>query len=83
MPPVIGSIVQTELPGAFPYNHRVELGGDVIHAGAHLVPKFGSSLQILRADAGQQALRSFHQALEFGVVRDIPEFEAIEEFDEL
>jgi hypothetical protein len=50
---VIGSVLQAELPGAFPYDHRVELGSDVVHAGAHVVPQFGSRLQVLRADAGQ------------------------------
>jgi hypothetical protein len=50
---VIGSILQTELAGTFPYDHRVELGGDVVHAGADVVPEFSSGLQILGADAGQ------------------------------
>jgi hypothetical protein len=49
----LGSILQTELAGAFPYDHRVELGSDVVHAGADVVPQLGSRLQVLRADAGQ------------------------------
>jgi hypothetical protein len=50
---VIGSILQAELAGALPYDHRVELGGNVVHAGADVVPQFGSRLQVLHADSGQ------------------------------
>ena len=39
VPPVTASVLQAELAGAFPYDHRVELGGDAVHAGADVVPQ--------------------------------------------
>ena len=83
VPPVAGSVVQAELASAFPYDHRVELGGDVVHAGADVVSQLRRRLQILCADSGQQALGPFHEGFEFGVIRDIPEIEAIQEFHQL